>query len=253
MTSRIKKTKVQSKKKLTAADRRQAMIEAAVPLFAQEGFKGVTTKELAATAGVSEALLYRHFPSKEALYKEVQDHCCQATSELKELFAALTPSTETLVSLLFFQAKVVVEKISLDSSREEMFPRLMVQSLLHDGVFSRLFVERAAMRYASMMEVCLDAARSTGDLVDTGMSDDLSFWFCHHLFVSMRMHRLPSTQVVPYRVSDDELIDQFLRFMLRAIGITDVAIQRYCHFKDLNNKASHWLACTNQGMSDGKQ
>ena len=105
----------------------------------------------------------------------------------------------------------------------------------------------------SMMEVCLDAARSTGDLVDTGMSDDLSFWFCHHLFVSMRMHRLPSTQVVPYRVSDDELIDQFLRFMLRAIGITDVAIQRYCHFKDLNNKASHWLACTNQGMSDGKQ
>lgn len=253
MTSRIKKVKEQSKKKLTAADRRHAIIEAAVPLFAQEGFKGVTTKELAATAGVSEALLYRHFPSKEALYEEVQDHCCQTNSELKELFAALTPSTETLVSLLFFQAKVVVEKINLDSGREEMFPRLMVQSLLHDGVFSRLFVERAAMRYAAMMEASLVAARSSGDIVITGMPDDLSFWFCHHMFVSMRLHRLPSTQVVPYSVSNDELIEQFLRFMLRAIGMTDSAILRYCEFKDLNHKASHWVASTNQGMSNGKQ
>ena len=160
-----------------------------------------------------------------------------------------------LLSVLFCASTFAADTRDavFQKSIEEMFPRLMVQSLLHDGVFSRLFVERAAMRYASMMEASLDAARASGDIVITGMPDDLSFWFCHHLFVSMRLHRLPSTQVVPYSVSNDELIEQFLRFMLRAIGMTDAAIQRHCKFKDLNHKASHWVASTNQGMSNGKQ
>ena len=57
--------------RLDAEERRAAIIEAALPLFARKGFSGVLTKELAQAAGVSEALLYKHFPSKQAIYEGI--------------------------------------------------------------------------------------------------------------------------------------------------------------------------------------
>jgi len=57
--------------RLDSDERRKAIVEAAVPLFARNGFSGTTTRELAAAAGVSEALLFRHFPSKQSVFLEL--------------------------------------------------------------------------------------------------------------------------------------------------------------------------------------
>ena len=54
--------------RLPAAERRQSLLEAALPIFAAGSYRGVTTAEIARAAGVSEPVLYRHFPSKRALY-----------------------------------------------------------------------------------------------------------------------------------------------------------------------------------------
>jgi AcrR family transcriptional regulator len=53
--------------RLDSDERRKAIVAAAVPLFARKGFAGTTTKELAETARISEALLFRHFPAKTTL------------------------------------------------------------------------------------------------------------------------------------------------------------------------------------------
>ncbi len=45
----------------------------ALNLFSQKGFDGTTTKEIAASAGVTEAIVFRHFPSKQSLYQAVLD------------------------------------------------------------------------------------------------------------------------------------------------------------------------------------
>jgi AcrR family transcriptional regulator len=57
----------------TSASRaRQAgLIAAATSLFAARGFRGTTTKEIAKAAGVSEALLFKYFPTKRALYAAI--------------------------------------------------------------------------------------------------------------------------------------------------------------------------------------
>jgi len=52
-------------------ERREQLIRVALNLFATKGFKGTTTKEIAAAAGVTEALIFRHFPTKEALYDAI--------------------------------------------------------------------------------------------------------------------------------------------------------------------------------------
>lgn len=48
--------------------RREQILRTAVSLFSQRGFKGTTTKEIAKAAGVSEAIIFRHFENKDALY-----------------------------------------------------------------------------------------------------------------------------------------------------------------------------------------
>src|SRR4029079_4568341 len=52
----------------TSQQRQARLIAAAASLFAAKGFKGTTTKEIAKAAGVSEALVFKHFPTKRALY-----------------------------------------------------------------------------------------------------------------------------------------------------------------------------------------
>src|SRR3972149_4316194 len=60
--------KMKTSSRLSSEDRREAIVEAVKGVFAEKGFDGTTTRELANAAGVSEALLYKHFPSKESLY-----------------------------------------------------------------------------------------------------------------------------------------------------------------------------------------
>ncbi|MEW6543487.1 MAG: TetR/AcrR family transcriptional regulator [Nitrospirota bacterium] len=52
-------------------ERQASIIAAAAALFAANGFKGTTTREIARTAGISEALLFKHFPTKRALYAAI--------------------------------------------------------------------------------------------------------------------------------------------------------------------------------------
>ena len=55
----------------TSQERQASLISAAASLFAAKGFEGTTTKEIAKATGVSEALLFKHFPTKRALYAAI--------------------------------------------------------------------------------------------------------------------------------------------------------------------------------------
>lgn len=55
----------------SSRERQAGLITAAASLFAAKGFNGTTTKEIAKSAGVSEALVFKHFPTKRALYAAI--------------------------------------------------------------------------------------------------------------------------------------------------------------------------------------
>ena len=59
------------KPRLKARDRRSQIIAAALEVVAEHGFHGTSTRELARRAGVSEALVFRHFPTKEDLIRAI--------------------------------------------------------------------------------------------------------------------------------------------------------------------------------------
>src|ERR1700719_3677445 len=122
--------------RLDSDERRKAIVAAAVPLFARKGFAGTTTRELAEAAGISEALLFRHFPSKQSLYRELlQQIGCQGDPALEKL-ANLRASSATLAGMVHFMVRRFV--LGSDSERADLDPRLrlVLHSCLEDGVYA---------------------------------------------------------------------------------------------------------------------
>lgn len=66
---------------MTSQERREAIVDAAVKLFSRKGFRGTTTRELAAAVGVSEPVLYQHFQTKRDLYAAIIQQKAQASEE----------------------------------------------------------------------------------------------------------------------------------------------------------------------------
>src|SRR5580693_8362870 len=64
---------------MSAEERRRQLIEVAIDLFSKKGFGGTTTREIAAAAGVTEAIIFRHFATKQDLYKAILDTRCAGT------------------------------------------------------------------------------------------------------------------------------------------------------------------------------
>src|ERR1700721_97052 len=64
-------------RRLTAEQRRQQLLAVALELFAQRGYRPTTMDDIAEAAGVTKPLVYQHFSSKRALYRELVDSIAQ--------------------------------------------------------------------------------------------------------------------------------------------------------------------------------
>jgi AcrR family transcriptional regulator len=81
----------QTKLRLTAGARRQAVLEAACVVFSRSSYRGATTAEIAREAGISEPILYRHFGSKRDLYVACLGHAWATFREEAEAAIAADP------------------------------------------------------------------------------------------------------------------------------------------------------------------
>ena len=77
--------------RMTAANRRAALLECACGVFARGSYRGTTTKEIACEAGISEPILYRHFASKRDLYLACLDEAWARVQALWEKAVAAEP------------------------------------------------------------------------------------------------------------------------------------------------------------------
>ena len=210
--------------RLDSDERRQAIVEAAVPLFARKGFSGATTRELAEAAGVSEALLYRHFPSKQLLYSEIlQQVGCQGDPALEKL-ASLPASSATLVCMTRFMVWRFLA--GSEAERADLDPRLrlVLHSCLEDGAYARELFEAVSAQVMPFFTASFDAAVAAGDVVSTPGAIANHFWFAHHIAAMMAFASLPGQSCVPYEGTLDALVDEASHFILRGIGMSDAAI-----------------------------
>jgi AcrR family transcriptional regulator len=209
--------------RLDSDDRRRAIVMAAVPLFARNGFTGTTTRELAAAAGVSEALLFRHFPSKQSLYREILALGCEGDPALEEL-ATLPASTETAIRIVRFMVRRFVLGGECDRRDLDLKMRLVLHSCLEDGDYARELFATVAPRVVPLFTASLMAAEAAGELVPLTANGANRFWLAHHVAAMMAFGFLPQTGVFPYEGDIDQLDEEASDFILRGIGMTEAAI-----------------------------
>ena len=213
--------------RLDGEERRKAIVEAALPLFARKGFARTTTKEIAEAAQVSEALLFKHFASKVALYGEILRLGCRDVDPALERLQELEASTATLVHMTHFMVLHVATGMLGDPAAQDNKHRLMVNSFLEDGEFARIVFENIFAWVYPKFAACLAAAATEGDLQAGPIAPENSFWFGQHVAAMLAYVRLPGGAAAPCRGEIGEIATQAVWFILRGLGLSDAAIARH--------------------------
>jgi AcrR family transcriptional regulator len=210
---------------MTSDLRRQLILGAAKRCFARHGFAGTTTRSVAAAASISEGLLFKHFPTKSALYAEILAEECAADPDLLRLME-LEPSTDTLVTLVREMVRHFREVQSMPDQEEAQRTRLMLASHLDDGEFARLIYEKIGELIGPVFVASLKRAVEAKDARQVGREPMNLFWFAHHTLLMVTLTRMPSTPCLSYgEGSDPER--QLCEFILRGIGLNESAIIHY--------------------------
>ena len=209
--------------RLDSDGRRKAIVNAAVPLFARNGFAGTTTRELAAAAGVSEALLFKHFPSKQLLYREILALGCEGDPALERL-ATLPPCTQTLAGMIGFMVRRFVLAAEVEREELESKMRLLLHSYLEDGDYARELFTAIAPEVVPIFTASVAAAEAAGDMIPMPDSAANRFWFAQHVAAMMAFAALPKDGCMPYEGDVEQIVDEATRFILRGIGMNEAAI-----------------------------
>ena len=208
--------------RMTSDLRRQLILSAAKRCFARNGFAGTTTKSVAAAAAISEGLLFKHFPSKAALYAEILAEECEADPDFANLLGQ-EPSTGTLVELVKGMVNHFMEVSDGSDQEEAQRMRLMTTSHLDDGEFARLLYDKIGGLIGPVFTASIESAVASGDATRIG-SDPLNlFWFAHHTVQMAALTRLPAVPCLAYGNAAN-LERQLTQFILRGIGLTESAI-----------------------------
>jgi AcrR family transcriptional regulator len=221
--------------KLSSEERRAAIIHAVRRVFAEKGFHGTTTRELAEAAEVSEALLFKHFPNKEALYSAMMLSCCSEQNGGKaSRLNTLEPSASTLVCLVHLLVSHLIAPRGARDDEETLQNRLLFRSMTEDGEFARMFFRGMPAHWNNKVEESLAAAVAAGDAVAAPVKPAIGAWFIHHLAGMIMLHLQPAKPITDYGMAHEKLVEQVVWFALRGLGLKDETIKRHYNPKALN-------------------
>lgn len=197
--------------RLSAADRKQAIVESAIRLFSEKGFHGVTTRELALAVGVSEPVLYQHFQTKRELYAGI--------IEVKsvEVECRIGPPS-CLVANLDQDDRVILRALALHISSwyedDPSLNRLLLYSALEGHEFSDMFFARHATAFFDTLKQYFEHR------IEQGVFRGLDAVVCAWAFLGMISHHSMTRALYhfdPYPRQKELLITQMVDLFLQGL------------------------------------
>lgn len=181
-----------SRQRLSSAERKKAIVQAAIELFSQRGFRGTTTRELAAAVGVTEPVLYQHFETKRDLYKALVE------AIIAEVNGSDAERLERLAQLdddraFFTQLATVV----LDWHHKTPYGRLLLFSALEGHELSQIWHERATQEFHVFVANYLRRRTAEGGLDVADPEHTARAFFCmvvHYGLISTLYPCAPGTK-----------------------------------------------------------
>jgi AcrR family transcriptional regulator len=148
ITTRKREVGTTNGSRMSAEDRKLQILRVAVGLFSQRGFGGTTTKEIAQAAGVSEAMVFRHYANKQELYSAILDHkaCSGDTMNPEEMVAEALQEKDD---------RAVFERLALGALEhhelDPEFQRLLLHAALEGHELAEMFFEKFVRRVYALL------------------------------------------------------------------------------------------------------
>lgn len=142
-------------RRLKAAERRASILAVAKVLFADRGYHGVSVDEIAKRLGVSPAVLYQHFDSKEALYEAVLNEIAGRRESYVE--AALA-SPDDFGSVLARMTRVYIDSVARDPD----YLKMEMHSVLEGAATAQQFFDSRWKGFSDYIEVSLQELAPQG-------------------------------------------------------------------------------------------
>jgi AcrR family transcriptional regulator len=199
---------------MSGDERRKQILRIAIKLFSNQGFSGTTTKKIAQEAGVSEAMVFRHFATKRELYNAILDHkACEGANPNPCEWAGeamLAKDDEQFFYQLILNA--------LNHHEEDPeFMRLLFHSALEGHELAEMFVEQNIVPLYEFMSAYISQRQKDG-----AIRDDINARVIIRAFVGMMIHHSLNNSLWDKKrkildISNEEAARSFVEIILNGI------------------------------------
>ena len=190
-------------------EKRAAVLDAAMALFPQRGYDGVSMEAIAQRAGVSKLTVYSHFADKETLFGAAVTECC-AQLLPHRLF---DPDPDLPVAAALFQIARAFIDLMMDE-RAVFLHRMMIGQAGQNPRLTGIFFDAGPRTALLEMDSFLRQADATGSLRIANPAHAAEHFFCllkglRHLRVLVGLSEAPNT--AEREAHCDEVVQLFLR------------------------------------------
>lgn len=196
-------------------ERRSQILQIAVQLFSQRGFRGTTTREIATAAGVSEAMVFRHFATKYDLYAALLDYkaCNSEFSSPRERLKEFIAANDDYG--VFYNLGIGALK---NHSEDQEFMRLLMFSALEGHELAEMFFERFIVDIYDFLGSYIEKRQREGVFRQTEPR------LFVRAFIGMLIHHSLNNNLWDKErrlldISNEEAAKQFTEILLRGIKI----------------------------------
>ena len=198
---------------MTGEGRRLQILRVAMRLFSQRGFRGTTTKEIALAAGVSEAMVFRHFATKNELYSAILDHKACLHDEMD-------PTAVVADAIKRKDDRAVFEGIALHALRQHEsdpeFQRLLLHSALEEHELAQMFWEKFVKRVYHSLGAYVRQRQRDGAMIEIAPA------LVVRAFIGMVVHHSLNNNLWDrkrnlVRISNERAAREFANILLRGI------------------------------------
>ena len=199
------------KHRMQADDRRRLLLKAAIENFAQKGFSGTKTKDIATAAGVSEAILFRHFASKEDLYHAILD-TKQEPHEKNVLIQELEKLASRRDDTGFF---LLLAINIIHSFREDpAFHRLLLYASLEGHLLASLFRERFGLPMGNFLRRYIAQRQKEGAFhrCDANLAMEFFFGTVVHFAMNRYLFEMKDPPL-----SDEDAVRELVTLVMRGL------------------------------------
>lgn len=196
-------------KRMSGEDRKAQIVKVATQLFAKNGFKGTTTREIARKAGISEAVIFKHFSRKEDLYKAIIDSRCSEGTGQSRLINHLKgkKGKEVFKDLAAFLLN--------EHQRDSSFLRLLTYSALEKHDLSEIFIKTKGLELIEFIEAHIKSLIDEGTLkkTDPAVAARAFMGMVLHYSISQELYGLKKYFDRP----NEDVIDIFVNIFLEGM------------------------------------